>query len=94
MQNPLLININKIKDDIFKELFNKNIKKKDEKNIMNDICNKKISKMSAQDIIDQVLKLPENSKIVVTNLQKEYFQEVVGYALAEIKASTSRLLSG
>lgn len=29
------------------------------------LCGKAISKMSAQDIIDQVLKLPENSKIVI-----------------------------
>lgn len=29
------------------------------------LCGKKISKMSAQDIIDQVLKLPENAKIVI-----------------------------
>lgn len=29
------------------------------------LCGKKISKMSAQDIIDQVLKLPENTKIVI-----------------------------
>lgn len=29
------------------------------------LCGKKISKMSAQDIIDQVSKLPENSKIVI-----------------------------